>query len=169
VSPYPQHKGLQQDYLSNLAAAESMPAKNKVTKEKLQEQKRVGGRRSRNEVSAVNQDLHAQIMASLQVRKESPPEVHDEQHGDTPEQEELAEPTRPKGPSDEVEEKLHGLVKVELMIICMKHDTDILPRLWLVIFKPRNRPFTEGRMPIARTASIPLGRLSDATYMKGSS
>ncbi|RGP58851.1 hypothetical protein FSPOR_11749 [Fusarium sporotrichioides] len=117
------HKGLQQDYLSNLAAAESMPAKNKLTKEKLQEQKRVGGRRSRNEVSAVNQDLHAQIMASLQVRKESPPEVHDEQHGDTPEQEELAEPTRPKGPSDEVEEKLHGLVKTLVGHLQTKEST----------------------------------------------
>ncbi|GKU17617.1 unnamed protein product [Fusarium langsethiae] len=64
-----------------------------------------------NKQAAVNQDLHAQIMASLQVREESPPEVHDEQHGNPPEQEELAEPTRPKGLSDEVEEKLHGLVK----------------------------------------------------------
>jgi hypothetical protein len=49
-------------------------------------------------------------MASLQVRDEPPPEVHDERN-DSPEQEELAESTRPKGPSDEVEKKLHGLVK----------------------------------------------------------
>lgn len=118
MSPYPQHKVLQQDYLSGLEAAESMPVKAQVAEEKLQQQERSSDKRWRREASGHNQDLHAQIMASLQGRDESSPEVHDEKPDMTPE-EELAESTRPKGPSDEVEEKLHGLVKVRFMIIFM--------------------------------------------------
>ncbi|CEI68380.1 unnamed protein product [Fusarium venenatum] len=101
------NKQAPKDYLSSLAVAESKP-KNRV-KENLQ-QERVGDRRWRSEVSATNQDLHAQIFNSLQVRDE-PPKVHDEGNDDSPEQEELGESTRPKGPSDELEEKLNGLVK----------------------------------------------------------
>ncbi|KAM0492926.1 hypothetical protein ACHAP8_009590 [Fusarium lateritium] len=107
VSSYPQHRGLQKDYLSSLAAADSKP-KNRV-KENLQQEK-VGDRRWQGEVSAANQDLYAQITASLRVRDE-PPKVHDEGNDNSPEQEELTESTRPKGPSDELEEKLNGLVK----------------------------------------------------------
>ncbi|CZS83567.1 unnamed protein product [Fusarium graminearum] len=96
-----------------LEAAESMPVKAQVAEEKLQQQERSSDKRWRREASGHNQDLHAQIMASLQGRDESSPEVHDEKPDMTPE-EELAESTRPKGPSDEVEEKLHGLVKTLL-------------------------------------------------------
>ncbi|QPC78363.1 hypothetical protein HYE68_009115 [Fusarium pseudograminearum] len=105
-----------------LEAAESMPVKAQVAKEKLQEQERYGDRRWRREAGGHNQDLHAQIMASLQGRDESSPEVHDEEPDNTPE-EELAESTRPKGPSDEVEEKLHGLVKTLLGHLQTKEAT----------------------------------------------
>ncbi|CAG1967447.1 unnamed protein product [Fusarium graminearum] len=106
-------RSFSQDYLSGLEAAESMPVKAQVAEEKLQQQERSSDKRWRREASGHNQDLHAQIMASLQGRDESSPEVHDEKPDMTPE-EELAESTRPKGPSDEVEEKLHGLVKTLL-------------------------------------------------------
>ncbi|RGP77523.1 hypothetical protein FLONG3_4308 [Fusarium longipes] len=51
-------------------------------------------------------------MASLQVRDETPPEVLDKNDEDTPE--ETPEPSRPTGPIDEVEGKLHGLIKTML-------------------------------------------------------
>lgn len=63
-------------------------------------------------------------MASLQVPDEKLPEVHDgNEDGKAQEEEEAAKPTLPKGPSEEVSEELHGLVKVRLLVLRVKHHT----------------------------------------------
>ncbi|CAG7563889.1 unnamed protein product [Fusarium equiseti] len=72
------------------------------------------------QANGLQQDLHAQILASLQVPDEKLPEVHDDKAQD---EEEAAEPTLPKGPSEEVSEELHGLVKTMLRRLQTKENT----------------------------------------------
>jgi hypothetical protein len=63
-------------------------------------------------------------LASLQIPDEELPEVHDGNEDDkAQDEEETTAPTLPKGPSEEVSEELHGLVKTMLRRLQTKEDT----------------------------------------------
>ncbi|KAJ4138345.1 hypothetical protein NW768_002168 [Fusarium equiseti] len=114
-----QTNGLQQDYLSGLVAARTRVSVNERPRERETAPK--DGRSS--ELSASDRDLHAQILASLQIPDEKLPEVQDgNENGKGRDEEEVAEPTLPKGPSEEVAEELHGLVKTMLRQLQTKEE-----------------------------------------------
>ncbi|KAH7189545.1 uncharacterized protein B0J16DRAFT_371382 [Fusarium flagelliforme] len=74
------------------------------------------------QTNGLQQDLHAQILASLQVPDEKLPEVHDDKARD---EEEATEQTLPKGPSEELSEELHGFVKTVLRRLQAKEEDTI--------------------------------------------
>ncbi|KAM0563192.1 hypothetical protein ACHAPJ_000908 [Fusarium lateritium] len=103
-------------YLSSLAAAESNPDKTRVTlKAKLQKQEKTEEVRPESDLNASAQDLHAQILASLQGHDETSAEVQNGvEHDKTHPNKETTRQTRPGGPNEEMAEKLHGLVETML-------------------------------------------------------
>ncbi|KAH7167972.1 hypothetical protein DER46DRAFT_625640 [Fusarium sp. MPI-SDFR-AT-0072] len=108
----------------------------KITAESIPDKTRVGLRLKPNkkvktepanlhpEPSSSNQDLHAQILASLQGQNEATAEVeqameHDKVRGNR----ESPRQTRPAGPNAEIAEKLHGLVEMMLDHLQAKEAT----------------------------------------------
>ncbi|KAF4954872.1 hypothetical protein FGADI_4974 [Fusarium gaditjirri] len=124
-SPYPDGNYLQQEYLSSLAAAEAIPEKTRVgLRPILNEKVKTEPANLPPEPSSSNQDLHAQILASLQGQNEATAEVeqameHDKVRGNrvSPKQ------TRPAGPNAEIADKLHGLVEMMLGHLQAKEAT----------------------------------------------
>ncbi|KAF5629885.1 uncharacterized protein FTJAE_8392 [Fusarium tjaetaba] len=115
-SPYTDGNYLQQEYLSSLAAAEAIPDKTRVgLRPKPKTKVKTEPENLRPEPSSSDQDIHAQILASLQGQKEATAEVeqameHDKVRGNR----ESPRQTRPAGPNAEIGEKLHGLVEMML-------------------------------------------------------
>jgi hypothetical protein len=88
----------------------------------------------RPEPSSSDQDIHAQILASLQGQKEATAEVEQATEQDKVRgNRESPRQTRPAGPNAEIGEKLHGLVevsplsKVSSMLTCCLDDTGSSP------------------------------------------
>ncbi|KAF5561904.1 hypothetical protein FNAPI_3451 [Fusarium napiforme] len=115
-SPYTDGNNLQQEYLSSLAAAEAIPDKTRVgLRPKPKTKVKTEPVNLRPEPSSSDQDIHAQILASLQGQKEATAEVeqameHDKVRGNR----ESPRQTRPAGPNAAIGEKLHGLVEMML-------------------------------------------------------
>ncbi|KAF5684471.1 hypothetical protein FDENT_6702 [Fusarium denticulatum] len=115
-SPYTDGNYLQQEYLSSLAAAEAIPDKTRVgLRPKPNTKAKTEPVNLHPEPSSSDQDIHAQILASLQGQKEVTTEVeqameHDKVRGNR----ESPRQARPAGPNAEMGEKLHGLVEMML-------------------------------------------------------
>ncbi|KAF5006374.1 hypothetical protein FDECE_7248 [Fusarium decemcellulare] len=77
------------------------------------------------ELKAINRNLHDQILASLWGQDEASLRSEDGEKGDkaTPKGREILEQTRSEGPSEEVAEKLHGLVETMLSHLHTKEAT----------------------------------------------
>ncbi|KAF5554762.1 hypothetical protein FPHYL_8384 [Fusarium phyllophilum] len=124
-SPYPDGNYLQQEYLSSLAAVEAIPDKTRVgLRSKPNTKVKTEPANLHPEPSSSDQDIHAQILASLQGQKEAAAEVeqameHDKVRGNR----ESPRQTRPAGPNAEIGEKLHGLVEMLLDHLQAKEAT----------------------------------------------
>ncbi|CVK99444.1 uncharacterized protein FMAN_02285 [Fusarium mangiferae] len=114
-----------QQYLSSLAAAEAIPDKTRVgLRLKPNTKVKTEPANLHPEPSSSDQDIHAQILASLQEQKEATAEVeqameHDKVRGNR----ESPRQTRPAGPNAEIREKLHGLVEMMLDHLQAKEAT----------------------------------------------
>ncbi|KAF5612075.1 uncharacterized protein FSUBG_1807 [Fusarium subglutinans] len=105
--------------------AETIPDKNRVgLRPKPNTKLKTEPANLQPEPSSSDQDIHAQILASLQGQKEATAEVeqameHDKVrgNGESPRQ------TRPAGPNAEIGEKLHGLVEMMLDHLQAKEAT----------------------------------------------
>ncbi|KAF4951006.1 hypothetical protein FSARC_13044 [Fusarium sarcochroum] len=124
-SSYLEGSDLQQEYLSSLAAAESNPDKTRVAlKAKPQKQEKAKEVHPESDLNASAQDLHAQILASLQGHDEASTEVQNGvEHDKTHPNKETNRQTRPGGPSEEMGDKLHGLVETMLGHLRTKEAT----------------------------------------------
>ncbi|KAF4416108.1 hypothetical protein FACUT_12869 [Fusarium acutatum] len=124
-SPYPDGNYLQQEYLSGLAAAEAIPEKTRVgLRPKPNTKVKTESVNLHPEPSSSDQDIHAQILASLRGRNEATAKVeqameHDNVRGNR----ESPRQTRPAGPNAEIGEKLHGLVEMMLDHLQAKEAT----------------------------------------------
>ncbi|KAF5624922.1 hypothetical protein F52700_9297 [Fusarium sp. NRRL 52700] len=123
-SPYPEGNYLQQEYLSSLAAAEAIPDKTRAELRHKPTKARAEPANLRPEPSSSDQDIHAQILASLQGQNEATAEVeqameHDKVRGNR----ESPRQIRPAGPNAEIGEKLHGLVEMMLDHLQAKEAT----------------------------------------------
>ncbi|KAF5587442.1 hypothetical protein FPANT_6895 [Fusarium pseudoanthophilum] len=114
--PYTDGNYLQQEYLSSLAAAEAIPDKTRVgLRHRPNTKVKTEPVNLRPEPSSSDQDIHAQILASLQGQKEATAEVEQAMEQDKVRgNRESPRQTRPAGPNAEIGEKLHGLVEMML-------------------------------------------------------
>ncbi|KAM0274479.1 hypothetical protein ACHAPA_000579 [Fusarium lateritium] len=112
------------EYLSSLAAVEQKPEKTRVTLKpkarKLDKVKEVG---MQTELQKGEENLHAQILASLQTSDEKQSKDRERDHSDMHSNKEVAKKTRPEGPNEVAAEKLHGLVETMLSHLRTKEAT----------------------------------------------
>ncbi|KAF5025618.1 hypothetical protein F66182_2224 [Fusarium sp. NRRL 66182] len=115
-SQYSGGNNLQQGYLSSLAAVEHNPDKTRVTlKATPPTQDQAKDANFRSEPNASHQDLHAQILASLQGHDNAPADVQDGGDQDNIHtSKETIKQARYEQPGDEMAERLHGLVETML-------------------------------------------------------
>jgi hypothetical protein len=97
---------------------EPKPDKARVTlKTKARKQDKVKEAGMQTELQKGEQNLHAQILASLQACDEKQPKHQGRDHSNVHSNKEAAKKIRPKGPNEETAEKLHGLVEVSLLFV----------------------------------------------------
>ncbi|KAH6958185.1 hypothetical protein DER45DRAFT_537540 [Fusarium avenaceum] len=112
-----------QEYLSSLAAVEPKPEKTRValkTKTKQDNVKEVG---MQTELQKGEENLHAQILASLQACDDKQSKDHERDQSKVHSDKEAAKKIVPKGPNEEAAEQLHGLVETMLSHLRTKEAT----------------------------------------------
>ncbi|KAM0242073.1 hypothetical protein ACHAP5_007471 [Fusarium lateritium] len=117
-------RSLQHEYLSSLAAVEPEQEKTRVTlKPKARKLDKVKEAGMQTELQKGEENLHAQILASLQARDEKQSKDRERDHSNMHSNKEVTKKTRPEGPNEEAAEKLHGLVETMLSHLRTKEAT----------------------------------------------
>ncbi|CAJ0549681.1 Ff.00g032940.m01.CDS01 [Fusarium sp. VM40] len=123
-SPYPDGNNLQQEYLSSLAAVEPKPEKTRVAlKTKTRKQENVKEVGMQTELQKGEENLHAQILASLQACDDKQSKDQERDQSKVHNDKEAANKILPKGPNEEAAEQLHGLVETMLSHLRTKEAT----------------------------------------------